>query len=215
LFKRLFGGNSKPDPKPVETPTPVAPQTRELLRLPESEAEWIPVRAADLLGGDSLLIKAVPGARSHHELRDARTHRQPIGGTGGAVSVQDMSDGQFSHVLFTPPQVVAPELLKRFEGEPFPILLYPQYDGRSDSEEGLFAMHLQPDGAVVGILQPDSYSLYNDLFLNLEFRTGLYAACHARIDPDGVRIDLARYEVCFNRCQHVLHERKAGAIYAD
>lgn len=210
MFKKLFGSKATDQPA-----TPPAHQERKLLLLPESEAEWVPVRAADILQGESLLIEAALMPRYDRELQQARIDRKRPGeGTDGQVELEDMGGGGFERRLFTPETSVPPATIAALPSEPFPVLLYPLYDGRADSEEGLVAMRLQ-GGTVVGLLPPDDYSLFNNLFLNLEFRTGVYAVCNALVKDGGVEIDLVRYEVCYNRCQRLLHERQAGAKYTE
>lgn len=212
MFRKLFGGGSTP-PKTVPDPLPEA---RSLLLLPETEQEWAPVRAADFLGGESLLIAAALIPRLAPDLKQARIDRkQP----SGEIKMEDMGGGTFTCTLSSKGMVSETTLdalkSEASSGEPFPVMLYAMYDGRTDVEQGLMVFHVTYGG--LGVLPPNDYSQFNNLFLNLELRTGLYACCNARFEREKsdlvIRLDLARYEVCYNRCQRVLHERNAGAMY--
>ena len=212
MFKKLFGGGltpSKTVPEPLLKP-------RNILLLPETEEKWEPVRTADILQGQSLHSSAALLARMSTELRQARTNRKK---PGSDIMIGEMGCGVFTHKLSVQ-HLMACKTLEALRanaetGEPFNVMLYAQYDGRSDSEEGLIVFHVTHGG--MGALPSDDYSVFNSLFLNLELRTGLYVCCQARFenaaDQRVVRLDLARYEVCYNRCQRILHERNAGATY--
>ena len=212
MFKKLFGGGPTPS-KAVPAPLPKA---RNILLLPETEEEWAPIRAADILEGQSLLISAALLPRIDRDLQQARINRKP---PSGDIMMEEMGCGVFTHKL-SAQQLMKRETLDALNadakaGEPFQVMLYAQYDGRSESDEGLIVFHVTCGG--MGTLPSDDYSAFNSLFLNLELRTRLYACCQARIenaaDEPVVHLDLARYEVCYNRCQRILHERSAGAQY--
>lgn len=96
------------------------------------------------------------------------------------------------------------------------VMLLAQDDGGSEVE-GVMVFHPVLGG--IGLLPAKDYSLFNSLLLNLVLRTGHYGCCKARVEVEKgkpvVRLDLARYEICYNRCQQVLHELGAGAQYVE
>ena len=92
------------------------------------------------------------------------------------------------------------------------VLLVAEDAGGSESE-GVLVFH--PDHGGIGLLPADESGFFNALLLNLELRTGRYGRCMARVEDDIVRLDLASYGTCYNRCQRVLEELNAGAQYVS
>lgn len=212
FFKKLFGGSEQQ----VAAPPPPAPRKKHLVVVPETDAEWAAMKIADPIRAELLPVIAALTPRHDPSLQAAREARRP---PSGEITMEEMDGDTFSTPL-SGRELVSKETIAALRpeiesGDPFPVLLYPQYNGERDAEEGLLVFHVAHGG--IGFL-PSDFSLYNTLFLNLELRSGLYASCHGRIDAtDGLtfHINLASYGVCYNRCQRILHARNAGAEYTD
>lgn len=149
------------------------------------------------------------------KLKQARLdHKDPA--PGDDIALEDMGGGEFT-ITPSKQHVINPTTLEGMQAEAESLVMLLAQDDGGSEVEGVMVFHPVLGG--IGLLPAKDYSLFNSLLLNLVLRTGHYGCCKARVEVEKgkpvVRLDLARYEICYNRCQQVLHELGAGAQYVE
>jgi len=213
MFEKLFGGGLKKSKVPPAEAVPAPPtKVRKLLSLPETADEWRRVRLTDSLAEQALGFATYLNPR-RSELKQARIDRK-LPKPGEEILTDDMGGGEFT-ITPSEQRVMSQTTLDALKAESQSVVTLIAQDEGGDDAEGVMVFH--PTHGGIGVLPAKDNGLFNSLLLNLDLRTGHFGRCNARVEEEEnkpvVRLDLARYEICYNRCQRILHELNAGAQY--